>query len=75
MMSWHYRVRKRIVGDEIEFDIVGYFPKANLDASCVSSAWWSENGLTPTGSSRSELIECLENMLKGAKRYKSFTEK
>jgi hypothetical protein len=73
-MSWHYRVRKRVVDNEPVYGLVEYFPKARLDTS-MSGPWWSEDDVAPTGFSRKELIQTLACMLEDAKRYKTFVEK
>lgn len=59
-MSWHYQIRKRMVGDAVRFDIVEYY---------TDFAAWTENGMRPQGNTKSEVIRELERMLKDAKKY------
>lgn len=67
-MSWHYRVRKRILNGEPWYDIVEYIIHGK-------SRGWTQNGMTPGGESRKIVIKCLEMMLKDAKKYKTLVDK
>jgi len=60
-MSWHYRIRKRIIEWEAVFDIVEMYGGPNK--------MWTENGMRPFGNTRKELIRDLERMLADAKKY------
>lgn len=63
-MSWHYRIRKRIVGGDPWFDVVEYHVVGKLKG-------WTEIGLKPEGATRKEVIRCLEMMLKDAKKRRT----
>jgi len=63
-MSWHYRIRKRIVDDEPVFDIVEMYnsPQGTFRV-------WTEEGMQPIGDTKEKVIQTLKHMLKDAKKY------
>lgn len=65
-MSWHYQIRRRKIGKEWSYDIVEQYSKP---------LGYTVLGVAPTGESRTEVIKCLEIMLKDVKKYKTLTEK
>jgi len=64
-MSWHYRVRKRMVNGEKLFDIVEMYTKPR---------GWTKDGMKPVGNSKKEIIRDLEMMLGDAKKYSVLDE-
>jgi hypothetical protein len=58
-MSWHYRIRRRVIGEEKIFDIVEIY----------TTAGYTINGITPMGNTKKELFKELEMMLADAKKY------
>ena len=57
-MNWHYRIRKRIVDDELVFDIVEMYSNPRV---------WTEEGMQPIGDTKEKVIQTLKHMLKDAK--------
>jgi hypothetical protein len=69
-MSWHYRIRKRIVDDEPVFDIVEMYnnPQGTFRV-------WTEEGMQPIGDTKEKVIQTLKHMLKDAKKYSVLHDK
>jgi hypothetical protein len=80
---WYYRVCKKyrlVKGKKFPFYcIVEYFPRVpkyrGFHKIKGTVALWSDDPQWPFGSSRKDVILCLEMMLKDAKRYKTLVEK
>lgn len=66
-MTWHYRIRKRVFIGEPWYDIVEFYH--------MRPSGWTKDGMTPGGSTRQEVIENLEMMLRDAKKYRTLVDK
>lgn len=65
-MTWHYRIRKRIINGEPWYDVVEFITGKQKG--------WTQDGMAPGGETRAEVIRCLEMMLKDCKATKAFTD-
>ena len=69
-MSWHYRIRKRIIEGEPWFDIVEWYgPKQERKGT------WTKGCISPGNETKEGLIRDLEMMLADAKKHSMFTDK
>lgn len=67
-MSWHYRIRKRIIQGEPWYDIVEY-------VTFSKKSGWTKESMAPGAETKKGVIRMLEIMLQDARKYKAFTDK
>lgn len=63
MTTWNYRVYRHINGEEEWYEIHEAYYESGEDTPTS----WTEEGVSPIGSTKEELIDSLEKMLEAAK--------
>lgn len=69
-MSWHYQIRKRIIGEDEFYDIVEMYHDDN-----GNHTGWTIDSMSPNGNTKEELIKDIEMMLADANKHPVFEDK
>lgn len=67
MAGWYYRLRRRYYKQNKAwlYDVVEFFPKCRD----IQVDLWMENGVTPIGFSKKEVVKELRRMIKDCQKY------